>query len=129
DSTELDSLQGILTYQWNFVKLLPRYNADFFRVRKASCTETAGGGGAALNEAGTLVLRYGPNPASHFVWVEVPPTYGLAKARLYTLEGRQLQETSFSGQAEIDLSRLPQGLYLLEVEAGGASVRVRLIHL
>ncbi len=129
DSTELDSLQGILTYQWNFVKLLPRYNADFFRVRKASCTETAGGGGAALNEAGTLVLRYGPNPASHFVWVEVPPTYGLAKARLYTLEGRRLQETSFSGQAEIDLSRLPQGLYLLEVEAGGASVRVRLIHL
>jgi len=132
DSTELDSLQGILTYQWNFVKLLPRNNADFFQVRKTSCTDTTGGGGgggASLQAAGTLPMRYGPNPASELVWVEVPASYGLAYARLYTMEGRQLQEKPFLGEVEIDLSKLPKGLYLLEVEAGGARVRVRLIHL
>lgn len=134
DSTELDSLQGILTYQWNFVKLLPRYNADFFRVRKASCTDTTGGGGgggggAALVGAGTLPLRWGPNPASSEVWVEVPAGYGLARARLYTLEGQLLQEHAFIGSGTLELRSLPQGLYLLEVEAQGHVARVRLLHL
>lgn len=133
DNTEMDSLQGILTYQWNFVKLLPRNNADFFRVRKTSCTDTTGGGGggggAALVGAGMLPLRWGPNPASSEVWVEVPGVYGLARARLYTLEGQFLRERAFIGSGEIELQGLSPGLYLLEVEAQGQITRVRLLHL
>ncbi|MCZ2357763.1 MAG: T9SS type A sorting domain-containing protein [Bacteroidia bacterium] len=38
DSTTFDSLQGILMYQWNVVKLTPRNNADAFNPRKHGCS-------------------------------------------------------------------------------------------
>ncbi|MGQ9864499.1 MAG: T9SS type A sorting domain-containing protein [Bacteroidia bacterium] len=66
DSTTVDSLQGILTYQWNFIKLLPRQNADFFNVKRSSCRQGSGGGGggSALASQPARSLSVYPNPAT-----------------------------------------------------------------
>nr|BAL56521.1 hypothetical protein HGMM_F40B03C09 [uncultured Bacteroidetes bacterium] len=131
DTTQMDSLQGILTYQWNFVKLLPRTNQDFYRVLHASCADTTsgGGGGAALIGASSLPLVYGPNPTRGEVAMYLPAEYGQAQFRLYSLEGRLLQEGAFWGQGKVDLGAFPRGVYLLTIEARGSVARVRVVRL
>lgn len=131
DTTELDSLQGILTYQWNFVKLLPRNNNDFFRVRKASCSssDTTGGGGggpSAVISAGLEGIWVGPNPTSGELWVVVPAEYGMLQGQLLTLEGKRLEQRALNGRVQWDLSSLSPGLYLLVIEGsqGRAVIRV-----
>jgi hypothetical protein len=125
DTTEVDSLQGILTYQWNFLKLLPRTNADFFGIRKTSCGSLT----TAVAGTGSLSLSIGPNPTSGLVWLAASEEIGELRAEIRTVEGRQLRRATFTGQYGWDLSDLPSGVYLLSVKGSQGVVLVRLIKL
>ncbi|MCX7980348.1 MAG: hypothetical protein N3A68_04790 [Bacteroidia bacterium] len=129
DTTELDSIQGIFTYQWNFVKLLPRNNNDFFRVTKTTCTTGGGGGGGPSALAGRqdLPLTVYPNPTQGYLHIALPQEYGWATARLQTLEGRELWRGRFLGQWEGSLAELPAGLYLLRVSTAAGEAVARII--
>ncbi len=129
DTTEMDSLQGILTYQWNFVKLLPRNNQDFFRVQKSSCRQAQGGGGdpSAIAVGEPLPLWLGPNPTSGMLHLSVPIEIGEVRLSLYTLQGQQVAQTTFVGVYDWDLTALPAGVYLLKAEAASSHILLRLV--
>ena len=59
-----------------------------------------------------------PNPAETFTNVIVGYDYLYGTASLYDLNGRQLQQTTMSGDKTIpfDLSKLPSGVYIINVE-------------
>ena len=90
DSTTYDSLQGILMYQWNVVKLTPRNNTDAFNPRKHGCspicampdsfqisltTTTPQSVTASWKPTADAVLY-------QFTWQQVLPTLGTEKSIL-----------------------------------------------
>ncbi|MCX7763332.1 MAG: T9SS type A sorting domain-containing protein [Bacteroidia bacterium] len=123
-TTQMDSLQGIFTYQWNFIKLLPRSNSDFFRVSGTSCDRST-----AIASASHLPLLIGPNPALHSLNIQVPAELGEVRLALYTLQGQCLAEKIQQGTQEWDLSMLPAGTYLLKVVAGSKQAFFRVVKL
>ncbi|MCX8112426.1 MAG: T9SS type A sorting domain-containing protein [Bacteroidia bacterium] len=108
-TTQLDSLQGILTYQWNFIKLLPRYSPDLFNVTGSSCDLSS-----SMLTDNALPMWVGPNPTSGLLRLDAPVELGPVKVSLYTLQGQRLIEETFTTSREWDLSTLPAGTYLLK---------------
>ncbi len=79
---------------------------------------------------GISEARVFPNPTSGQLQVDLPQNLGTAQATLYDLHGRLLQQqtTSTTGLT-MDLSTLPNGMYLLKVKGDGwlQSARVMMI--
>lgn len=128
DSTELDSLQGILTYQWNFVKLLPRNNYDFWNVRKATCST---GAPSALSSRADLlqVIQVWPNPFQHSLSIELPAAWGSVRVELLTALGHPVHAQEVTTASQLNLPNLPQGLYFLRVWSPQGPVTLHLMHL
>ncbi len=125
DSTELDSVQGILTYQWNFVKLLARNNQDFWNVRKTSCISSSLSASAGLSRE---VIVW-PNPFEQRIEVGVPESWGRVRVELLSAQGQRIATREIAGIAEWTLSELPQGLYFLQVWGPQGPVMLRLVRL
>jgi hypothetical protein len=57
-----------------------------------------------------------PNPTTAMLFVDLPKDRGTARAVLYDLHGRQLQQqTGTASNLTLDLSNLPNGVYLLKI--------------
>lgn len=123
-TTQMDSLQGILTYQWNFIKLLPRSNSDFFRVTGTSCDISTG-----ITSESQWPLLIGPNPTTHSLHIQVPMELGEVRLALYTLQGQCLLEKTQRGAQEWDISALPAGTYLLKVVTESRQAFFRVVKL
>ena len=128
DSTELDSIQGIFTYQWNFVKLLPRNNRDFWNVRKATCSA---GTPSALSSKEELLqaIQVWPNPFQHTLSIELPPSWGSVRVELLNALGHPIHAQEVSQTSQLTLPNLPQGLYFLRVWSPQGPVTLRLMRL
>jgi hypothetical protein len=128
DSTELDSIQGIFTYQWNFVKLLPRNNRDFWNVRKATCS--AGNPSALSSKADLLqAIQVWPNPFQHTLSIELPASWGSVRVELLSALGHPIHAQEVSQTSQLTLPNLPQGLYFLRVWSPQGPVTLRLMRL
>jgi hypothetical protein len=128
DSTELDSIQGIFTYQWNFVKLLPRNNRDFWNVRKATCS--AGNPSALSSKADLLqAIQVWPNPFQHALSIELPASWGSVRVELLSALGHPIHAQEVSQTSQLTLPNLPQGLYFLRVWSPQGPVTLRLMRL
>ncbi|MEN2992935.1 MAG: T9SS type A sorting domain-containing protein [Bacteroidia bacterium] len=129
DTTEMDSLQGILTYQWSFIKLLPRTNADFFRVLKTPCgTQSPGECGVTQSLAvDSRSLKVFPNPTSGYVEVLASPELGEINLILYTLLGQKIWERRFRESWRGFLGDLPAGVYILQAVTEGGTAVVRIL--
>ncbi len=128
DSTELDSLQGILTYQWNFIKLLPRNNYDFWNVRKATCST---GTPSVLSSRADLlqVIQVWPNPFQHSLTIELPVVWGSVRVELLTALGHPVHAQEVATGSQLNLPNLPQGLYFLRVWSPQGPVTLHLMRL
>jgi len=128
DSTELDSIQGIFTYQWNFVKLLPRNNRDFWNVRKATCSA---GNSSSLSSKEELLqaIQVWPNPFQHTLSIELPPSWGSVRVELLSALGHPIHAQEVSQTSQLTLPNLPQGLYFLRVWSPQGPVTLRLMRL
>ena len=128
DSTELDSIQGIFTYQWNFIKLLPRNNRDFWNVRKATCSA---GNSSALSSKEELLqaIQVWPNPFQHTLSIELPPSWGSVRVELLSALGHPIHAQEVSQTSQLTLPNLPQGLYFLRVWSPQGPVTLRLLRL
>jgi hypothetical protein len=128
DSTELDSIQGIFTYQWNFIKLLPRNNRDFWNVRKATCR--AGNPSALSSKADLLqAIQVWPNPFQHTLSIELPASWGSVRVELLSALGHPIHAQEVSQTSQLTLPNLPQGLYFLRVWSPQGPVTLRLMRL
>lgn len=128
DTTVMDSLQGILTYQWNFVKLLPRNNKDFWNVRGTTCTQTQGPSALTGGLRG-LVAVY-PNPIQQAFVVDLPVELGEVEAALLSASGQVLARRRLVGpQVTWEASSLPAGLYLLQLTTSKGILVLPLVRL
>ena len=59
-------------------------------------------------------LSFYPNPSSGSLMVNLPGTDQSGILRLYSSSGRELMQLPYTSGQELDLSALPQGLYLVE---------------
>ncbi len=61
-----------------------------------------------------------PNPTNGLLFVDLPQNTGTAQVVLYDLHGRKVQQqTSNTSVLPLDLSALPNGMYLLKVQGDG----------
>lgn len=97
---------------------------SLFNARK-SCSA------ASLPEVKNLRFQLFPNPAGDFVQVVIAsgqPTAADASFRLTDLQGRLLMTGKLTAaNTRIDTSKIPSGLYQLEVEANGLRSRQQLV--
>lgn len=118
DTTTIDSLQGILTYQWNFIKLLPRQNTDFFNVQKSSCGTQqggGGGGGSALVTQASRSLSIYPNPAYHSITIS-GSIYQTQNLEVYNSVGQLIERISISQLPyTLSVEKYLPGLYFLRI--------------
>ncbi len=125
DSTVMDSIQGILTYAWGQVKLLPRNNSDFFNVRGTPCGKLQ----SRVTESLKAVLRIYPNPTSGRLIIEHSSggeLYGI----LYDLMGKCIDKQRWIGKkVEYYLPKeLREGVYLLKIiDDGGRTTFYRIL--
>ncbi len=69
-----------------------------------------------------------PNPATTRVRIELPAPLPAAQLSVYDLNGRQLQETTISsGNSDLDISLLPNGVYFVRVTVGLTTTVQRLV--
>ena len=69
----------------------------------------------SLNDASTDYLKIFPNPASDRLFLEnVPPN---AEVQLFSINGSLLRSWRLSGNASVDLSSFPSGMYQLRVQS------------
>jgi hypothetical protein len=78
------------------------------------------------NENEMVSLRIYPNPATRTFTIE-PATNTPSTLRIYTLTGQFLRTQRTQGRTEINVSDLPEGIYLLELETPGGVARQKII--
>ncbi len=114
NQTILDECQGILTYAWSFIKLLPRMNSDMVNVRQSGTNVST-----SFNQAFTLY----PNPAHSKLNVQLTDN-PIAKAYILDITGKVLFSQSITNSLGVfNVENLPSGVYFVKVETqGGTSV-------
>lgn len=69
-----------------------------------------------------------PNPANDFLFVEMPKQMKSAKLSLFALDGRLVLQQKISESGPVEVSRIPQGIYLCRIlDDIGNQFNVRLI--
>lgn len=83
---------------------------------------------ASLNQVEEMQTSIYPNPTSDFVTIKNENQEAITKYALYSLQGQLLVEQfPNSKECTIDLTHLPKGMYLLEVQSDTKQARKRLI--
>lgn len=74
-----------------------------------------------LEEEQPLQVQFGPNPTNDQLYFNMEPD----AVRIYSLSGSKIAE--FKNQTQVSLSRLPSGMYWMEIQEGSAIVREKVI--
>ena len=74
----------------------------------------------------SVKMRIYPNPATTSLTLE-PGTNTPSTLRIYTLTGQLLRTQRTQGRTEVDVSDLPEGIYLLELETPEGVARQKLV--
>ena len=98
------------------ISYMSYYDGDYLHGPSAVCsTPGLGEEETAIDER----LQVYPNPASAIIQLQLQSA-PIKEVQLYTLSGKKVLHktyTSFHHQAELDVSELPRGVYLLNVNA------------
>jgi hypothetical protein len=100
---EFTTVQGIMTYSFSNMKLLPRNNNDMVLATSVKSAESSTG------------LRLHPNPASNKIKITVGNS-GKHQIKVLNSLGRQMMVLQIEGmETELDIRNLPAGIYHLSV--------------
>ncbi len=110
DTTTMDSIQGIVSYQWRAIKLMPRTNKDFFGVKGTL-------GGQCVFSAITTIsnntqIKMFPNPASSFVTITTDAVNPIT-VKINNILGQTVITKTLKQQTSINVSNLPAGIYFV----------------
>jgi hypothetical protein len=70
---------------------------------------------SATDAANPIAAKVWPNPASAWLWVEVPVQAGPYAFLLTDVHGRALFQSSASGTLAVNVHELPRGTYIWQV--------------
>ncbi len=106
DTTTMDAIQGIVGYQWRDIKLMPRSNSDFENIKGTTCKASSV---KLLNKARIKIY---PNPAVNSFTLQTDKPVSIS---VQNLLGQTLLRKSLNRTETVDISELPQGIYLVSV--------------
>ena len=98
------------------ISYMSYYDGDYLHGPSAVCSTPGLGEEETAIDVGLQVY---PNPASAIIQLQLQ-SEPIKEVQLYTLSGKKVLHktyTSFHHQAELDVSELPRGVYLLNVNA------------
>lgn len=73
-------------------------------------------------------LQVFPNPASEILYLKVPAELQGTVATIHSLSGQLVQTAAMSFENEsIDISKLPNGMYILNIQSGSQTVNQRFV--
>lgn len=78
-------------------------------------TQGGNNGGVSVNEADRIEVRTYPNPVKNIVHLDYPSGLNLSKALVLDRNGQVVREMQVHGKS-LDLSRLPNGIYMLVLQ-------------
>lgn len=108
NQTILDEFQGILTYQWNNIKLLPRMNSDMVNVRQTNTSLPS----TSFNQTFTVF----PNPASQQLTVQFNQTQK-GSLSILDITGKEIYTQTVEGNSVfIPVSHLENGIYFVRLQ-------------
>ena len=107
NQTILDEFQGILTYAWNYIKLLPRMNSDMVNVRQSN---------TLIQSSFNQTFMVYPNPAFDKLNLQLNHnSKGIAK--VLDITGKEIISQSFDGNhLALDVNDLTPGVYFVRIE-------------
>lgn len=107
--TTMDYLQGILSYSFDDINLLPRDNNDFDNVEGTSCTTSS------VEEFSVAEsVNIFPNPASNSInFVSNGQAAQEYSVQLINLNGQVVKRAVIANQGQINIAELPNGTYIL----------------
>lgn len=113
DTMTFDAIEGILFYGFSNYRLVPRNNNDFIGANVTLDSITVANSPISVVELGQMNVAYYPNPVNHQLTVKAPVEGRLA---IYNSAGKRVYGERFSQESNVDVSALPNGLYLLSLE-------------
>ena len=115
DTTTMDSIQGIVGYQWRTIKLMPRTNDDFFGVKGTIGGNCRASAITTLSDKTQITMF--PNPANSNITIitnKSTPTI----IKIINITGQTVIEDIIVHQRNIDVSKLPEGIYFVSFWTG-----------
>ncbi len=81
-----------------------------------------------VNENQAAEIKIYPNPAQNFIAIDVPESYAKVSVNIYAIQGQKVQSNAINSITQkLDITRLPNGLYLLVVEENGKRILTKRI--
>ncbi len=102
--------------------------ADSLAANAAACYGRSTGVGNASSRPGAFAWNVYPNPAATEVWIEAAFAGNAAlQLQMHDMTGRIIKTIPLSANKRIgmDISGLPEGVYMLELQGGGTVYGVR----
>ncbi len=114
NETILDEFQGILTYAWNYIKLLPRMSSDMVNVRQSGTSSST-----AFNQ--TFIVY--PNPAINELNIQFSQNEN-GIVSILDITGKELISQTVNGnQISFQVENLTNGVYFVKLQTSkGSSV-------
>ena len=113
DTMTFDAIEGILYYGFSNFRLIPRNNNDFIGANVTLDSITVANSPISVVELAQMNVAYYPNPVNYQLTVKAPMDGVLA---IYNSAGKRVLGERFSQESNVDVSALPNGLYLLSLE-------------
>jgi hypothetical protein len=113
DTMTFDAIEGILYYGFSNFRLLPRNNNDFIGANVTLDSITVANSPISVVELAQMNVAYYPNPVNTQLTVKAPMDGVLA---IYNSAGKRVLGERFSQESNVDVSAMPNGLYLLSLE-------------
>jgi hypothetical protein len=113
DTMTFDAIEGILYYGFSNFRLVPRNNNDFIGANVTLDSITVANSPISVVELDLLDVAYYPNPVNDQLTVKAPVEGVLA---IYNSAGKRVLGERFSQELYVDVSALPNGLYVLSLE-------------
>lgn len=79
----------------------------------------------SIPDAGGLSLNVFPNPSENVITVSVKGISSRADLKIIDISGRVVMTTTLSNSRQLDVSRIPSGIYLINVREGDHSLSIR----
>ena len=121
DVAKVSTADGANVQQWNYGG---GDNQQWQLVAVGSNARTADVKAKSMQHVEAGLLQLYPNPTTGVVQLRGEVT---EPVRVYSLQGKLMLRSQLNQQQEIDVSALPTGVYMIEVQGQGQPFRARII--
>ena len=84
-------------------------------------------GTTSVSEINTVGISVFPNPATDKIKIESPVSLDNSAVEIYSISGKLVIKTSLNSKSEINISNLPNGIYIIKINSKTVNFAKRII--